>query len=89
MMIADMNTLLLSGIVGGGMGNHNSLWGGLLWCAIGFGFLYSGLTQRPLKVNPFNPCNKPISVRTARIVYLPIAGLCFFFGVRDIVRALW
>jgi len=88
MMIADMNTLLLSWIISV-VKNYNLLFGGLLGCAIGCGFLYSGLTRRPLKVNPFNPWNKPISVRAARIVYLPAAGLCFFFGVRDVVRALW
>jgi len=75
-MIADMNTLLLDWVVSGGVKNYNLLWGGLLGCAMGCGFFYSGLTRRPLRVNPFNPWNGPISVRAARLV-------------RDIVRALW
>ena len=88
-MIADVNTLFSNWIISSGVKNYNLLSGGLLGCAIGCGFLYYGLTRRPLRVNPFNPWNKPISVRAARFVYLPAAGLCFFFGLRDIVRALW
>jgi len=80
---------LLNCVVGIGVKNGDLLWGGILGCAAGCGFLYYGLTRRPLKFNRFNPWDKPLSVRAARIVYLPMAGLCFFFGVRDILRALW
>ena len=85
----DMRMLLLNFVISSGVKNENVLWGGILACVVGCVFLRSGLTRRPLRFNPFNPWKKPLSVRAARIVYLPAAGLCFFFGVRDIVRALW
>jgi hypothetical protein len=50
-------------------------------------FLAYGLTKGPLHFNEFNLIKKPMSVRTARLVYLPIGALFLFFGVRDLIRA--
>ena len=83
-----MSIVAVASVHLGGLKSADQLWGGILGCLIGCGFLFYGLTRKPLRVNPFNPSQKPISVRTARIVYIPAAVLCFLFGLRDIIRAL-
>jgi hypothetical protein len=64
------------------------LWGGVFGCGVGLVFLFYGLTRKPLELNSLNLWKKPIPVWAARVVYLPMAALSLFFGVRDIIRAL-
>jgi len=63
-------------------------WGGVFGCGVGLVFLFYGLTRKPLELNSLNLWKKPIPVWAARVVYLPMAALSLFFGVRDIIRAL-
>ena len=70
------------------LGLQDGMRGGIAVCLFGLVFLYYGLTRRPLEFNPFNPWRKPLSVRAARLIYIPIAILCFLFGARDIILAL-
>jgi len=84
-----MSALLLSFAINSGVKNGNQLFGGVVACVLGCFFLYDGLIRRPpLSFNPFNPWKKPLSVRSARIVFIPAAVLCFLFGLREIIRAL-
>ena len=64
------------------------LWGGVFGCGVGLVFLFYGLTRKPLELNSLNPWKKPIPVWAARVVYLPMAALSLFFGLRDVIRAL-
>jgi hypothetical protein len=63
-------------------------WGGVWGCATAFVFLFYGLTRKPLELNYLNPWRKPIPVWAARLIYLPLGGLCLFFALRDLVRGL-
>ena len=83
-----MSIVVLTSVHLGDLKSANLPLGGILGCLIGCGFLFNGLTRKPLEFNPFNPWKKPLSVRTARIVYIPAAVLCFLFGLRDIIHAL-
>jgi hypothetical protein len=66
----------------------NPLLASLLAILIGTGFLYYGLTRQPLYFNRFNPWKKPLPVWAARLVYLPMAFVFFYFGLRGLVEGL-
>ena len=66
----------------------NPLLAALVPIVIGTVFLYYGATRQPLHFNPFNPRKKPLPVWTARLVYLPMALLFFYFGLRGLVAGL-
>jgi hypothetical protein len=65
------------------------LWAAIGECGIAAVFLAYGLTKTPLHFNEFNPVKKPMSVLTARLIYLPIGALFLFFGIRDLIHAMW
>ncbi len=67
---------------------QQALLGSTVWCALGLMFLRWGLTKKPLQPNPYGHDHKPISVRTARFVYLPAAILSLFFGIRGFAH-IW
>jgi hypothetical protein len=68
--------------------NQGSLWSALFLFLIGLGFLYYGLTRRPLYFNRFNPWKKPLPVWAARLVYIPVALFFFYFALLNAVSAL-
>jgi hypothetical protein len=67
---------------------QGSLWAAIGECVIAVIFLAYGLTRKPLEFNELNPIKKPMSVVTARLIYLPIGTLILLFGLRDLLRAI-
>ena len=50
----------------------------------GLVFLKYGLTREPLYFNDFNPWKKPLPVWAARLTYIPMALLFFYFALRGL-----
>lgn len=61
--------------------------GGVLGCVIGLGFIASGMKRTPHEMNYLSLWKKPLSVRTARLIFFPMGLLAMFWGLRDIVHA--
>jgi hypothetical protein len=68
--------------------NRGSLWETVFLVLMGGVFLFYGLTREPFYFNRFNPRKKPLSVRAARVVYIPMALLFFYFALRSLLNAL-
>ncbi len=68
--------------------NRGSLWSTVFLLLMGGVFLFYGLTREPLYFNRFNPWKKPLSVRAARVIYIPMALLFFYFALRSLLDAL-
>ena len=61
---------------------------GLLGCLVGLGFLGYGLKGTPQQFNPFNLWQRPLPSWIARSVYIPLAVVFLYYGVRDLIGAL-
>jgi hypothetical protein len=67
--------------------NPELLPGGVLGCLIGLGFIAYGMTRTPHEQNYLSPWKKPLSVRTARLIYFPMVALVIFWGLHDVIHA--
>jgi len=67
-----------------GEGRRGSIGTGLVLLLIGIFVLFRhGLTREPLYFNEFNPWKKPLPVWAARLIYIPLALLLFYWAVRN------
>ena len=66
----------------------SGIFSGILKCSAGIYCFFLGLTREPLVFSRFRRERKSVAIWTARLVYIPIGGICIFFGVRDLIATL-
>jgi hypothetical protein len=63
------------------------LWGGIIGCLVGLAFIAYGMKRTPHEFSYLNPWKKPLSVRTARLIYFPTGLVVIILSLRDIINA--
>jgi hypothetical protein len=68
---------------------HGEVGSSLILVGIGlFIFFHYGLTKYPLEFNDFMFRRKPLSVRAARLIYIPLGLYSIYWGIQGVMESL-